>query len=121
VDERDTEHAPGDGSANLVAASYAGEPTPLQTGVLYFVALNIPEIDNPLWLGDGSSSGPLFGAPNEGSPWNSLGPGNLQFQVFGAVSAGAPVPEPRSWILLALGFGLAGFGARRARRYRAAC
>jgi hypothetical protein len=84
---------PGDGSANLVAASYAGEPIPIQTGVLYFLALNISEIDNPLWLGDGSSSGPLFGAPHEGSPWNSLGPGNLQFQVFGAASAGAPVPN----------------------------
>jgi hypothetical protein len=109
--------APGlQDSPTLVSASYAGSPILLQTGNMYFLVLNISGSDSPSWLGQGSSSAPLFSSLDAIS-WNNLGEASLQFQVFGAAAPVAIVPEPASWVMLLLGFGLVGFAAsRRARK-----
>jgi PEP-CTERM motif len=113
--------APGpDNTATLVNASYAGSPILLTSGHEYFLVLNTPDSDSPSWLAQGSSSAPLFGS-SDGTSWNNLSPGNLQFEVSGA-APGAIVPEPASWVMVLLGFGLVGFAAsRRARKEPARC
>jgi PEP-CTERM motif len=95
-------------SATLVSASNTGSPILLQTGMEYFLVLNLSG-DSPNWLGQGSSSVPAF-TSTEGSSWDSLGEQNLQFEVFGT-APGAAIPEPASWAMLLLGFGLLGLVA----------
>jgi hypothetical protein len=104
-------------SATLVSASNTGSPILLQTGMEYFLVLNLSGSDSPNWLADGSSSVFAFTSA-DGSSWNGLGEQNLQFEVFGT-APGAAIPETASWAMLLLGFGLAGFLAKRRARLMA--
>ena len=49
---------------------------------------------------------------------SGLGEQNLQFEVLG-VAPGAAIPEPAPWAMLLIGFGLAGFVAKRRARLMA--
>jgi hypothetical protein len=102
-------------SATLVSASHSGSPILLQTGIEYFLVLNLSGSNSPNWLAEGSSS-VLALTSSDGSSWNSLGEQNLQFEVFG-VAPGAAIPEPAPWAMLLLGFGLAGIVANRRGAY----
>ena len=102
-------------SGTLVSASNIGSPILLQTGIDYFLVLNLSGSDSPEWLAQGSSSVPALTSA-DGSSWSGFGEQNLQFEITG-VALGAPIPEPASWVLVLLGFALSAFVANR----RGAC
>jgi hypothetical protein len=94
-----------------VSPIYNGPPILLQAGTEYFLVLDIPGTVNPIWIGDGFSSVPAFRSA-DGLSWSSIGEQNLQFEIFGT-ALGAAIPEPETWVLVLLGFGLAGFVTNR--------
>ena len=99
-------------SATIVSPIYNGPPILLQAGTEYFLVLDIPGAVNPIWIGDGFASVPAFRS-EDGLSWSSIGEQNLQFEIFGT-TLGAAIPEPAPWVLLLLGFGLAGFVTNKA-------
>ena len=104
-------------SAALSAREIGGPPILLQSGTDYFLVLDLSGGNAPNWLGQGSPrSSPL--PLHDGSSWSGLGEKNLQFEVLG-VAPGAAIPEPAPWAMLLIGFGLAGFVAKRRARLMA--
>jgi hypothetical protein len=99
-------------ASTLAFASYSGSPILLQTGVEYFLVLDLPTAINPLWIGDGLSA-PLAFRSADGSSWSSIGDQDLQFEIFGAALGATAIPELAPWAMLLIGFALAGFVANR--------
>jgi len=101
-------------ASTLAFAAYGGPPILLQAGTEYFLVLDLPTPINPLWIADGLSFGPAFSS-TDGSSWESIGQQNNQFEIFGTAPGSAPIPEPATWTLLLIGFGVAGLVSYRRR------
>ena len=67
---------------HLVAANYGGAPILLQSGVEYFLAVDIPTVDfDIIWVEAGNSFQPFY--TWTGSSWTGDSSGNAQFEIDG--------------------------------------
>ena len=102
-------HSGDDFISALVSANYAGPPILLQSGVEYFLAVDLDNGDLA-WLG-GEGSLPTFVHYSEGwAPATLIFANDLQFEVYGDPA----VPEPSTWAMMLAGFAGLGFLGYRA-------